>query len=127
MFKVFDVQEIASSFFRISRIEPVNQRNLKVYFTHPLSMNSEVCLYYTLSQDSTVIADGRLGRIKAGVLNSDNTGVLLSLDNDLLKEGEVYTLTIDGDMMSAYAVRQNDGEGASKKNVAGARKKAKFD
>ena len=127
MFKGFDVQEIASSFFRISRIEPVNQRNLKVYFTHPLSMNSEVCLYYTLSQDSTVIADGRLGRIKAGVLNSDNTGVLLSLDNDLLKEGEVYTLTIDGDMMSAYGVRLNDGEGDSMKFVAGAGKNAKFD
>jgi len=127
LFQGFGVQKVTSSFFRISRIEPVNQRSLKVYFTHPLSINSEVPLYYLLLQENTVIADGRLGRIKAGVLNSDNTGILLSLDSDLLKQGEVYTLSIDGDMMSAYGVRLNDGEGDSMKFVAGDGQKTKFE
>lgn len=126
-FTGFDVQEVTSDFFRISRIEPVNQRSLIVYFTHPLSINSEVCLYYTLAQDYQVIADGRQGKIRAGVLNSDNRGVLLSLESDLLKEGEVYTLTIDGDMVSAYGVRLNDGAGDSMKFIAKADENARFD
>ncbi len=126
-FKGFEVQEVSSDFFRISRIEPVNQRSLRVFFTHPLSLNSEICLYYTLTQDSHVIADGRQGRIRAGVLNSDNNGVLLSLDSDLLEEGEVYTLSIDGDMVSGYGVRLNDGEGDSMKFVAMEDKNSKFD
>lgn len=126
-FEGFEVQEVTSDFFRIRRIEPVNSRSIKVYFTHPLSLNSEVCLYYTISQDTAVIADGRQGKIRAGVLNSDNHGVLLTLDSDLLKEGEVYTLTVDGDMMSAYGVRLNDGEGDSMKFVAGGDANSKFD
>lgn len=126
-FTGFDVQEVTSDFFRISRIEPVNQRSLIVYFTHPLSINSEVCLYYTLAQDYQVIADGRQGRIRAGVLNSDNRGVLLSLESDLLKEGEVYTLTIDGDMVSAYGVRLNDGAGDSMKFIAKAEADSRFE
>lgn len=126
-FTGFETQEVASDFFRISRIEPVNQRSLKVYFTHPLSINSEICLYYMLAQDDRVIADGRQGRISAGVLNSDNTGVLLSLDSDLLKDGEVYTLSIDGDMTSAYGVRLNDGAGDSMKFVAKEDENARFE
>ena len=127
MFKGFEVSEVTSDFFRISKIEAVNPRSLKVYFTHPLSMNAEVSLYYLLIQENTVIADGKLGRIRAGVLNSDNTGVLLSLDSDLLKEGEVYTLSIDGNLMSAYGVRLNDGEGDSMRFVARDGMKTKFD
>lgn len=126
-FTGFETQEVASDFFRISRIEPVNQRSLKVYFNHPLSINSEICLYYMLAQDDRVIADGRQGRISAGVLNSDNTGVLLSLDSDLLKDGEVYTLFIDGDMTSAYGVRLNDGAGDSMKFVAKEDENARFE
>jgi len=126
-FTGFETYEITSDFFRISRIEPVNQRSLMVYFTHPLSINSEICLYYTLTKDYQVIADGRQGRIRAGVLNSDNRGVLLSLDSDLLKDGEVYTLTIDGDMVSAYGVRLNDGEGDSMKFIAKADTDARFE
>lgn len=126
-FQGFEVKEVASSFFRISRIEPVNQRSLKVYFTHPLSINSEICLYYTLSQNGSIIADGKQGRIRAGVLNSDDNGVLLSLDNDLLKEGEVYTLSIDGDMVSAYGAALNNGAGDSMKFVAREAMDTKFD
>lgn len=126
-FKGFEVQEVTSSFFRISRIEPVNQRSIKVYFTHPLSLNSEVCLYYTITRDYNVIADGRQGRIKAGVLNSDDHGVLLTLDSDLLRDGEVYTLEVDGNMMSAYGARLNDGAGDSMKFVARENTDSKFD
>jgi hypothetical protein len=112
-------KEIQSNFFRIRKVEPVNERSIKVFFTHPLTINSEVCLYYSILKDNTVIADGMNGEVKAGVLNSDKTGVLLSLNRDLA-EGEIYTLKIDGNMMSAYGVGLNDGKGDSMKFAADA-------
>lgn len=110
-------KEIQSDFFRISKIEPVNERSVKVFFTHPLTINSEVCLYYSVLKDDTVIADGMNGEVKAGLLNSDRTGVLLSL-NRSLTAGEIYTLRIDGNMMSGYAAKLNDGLGDSMKFIA---------
>ena len=111
-------EEVVSDFFRIRKIIPVNGSSLKVYFTHPITINSEVCLYYSILKDNTVVVDGKLGGIKAGVLNSDKTAVLLTLDNSLLNKGDVYTLRIDGGMMSAYGVKLNDGLGDNVKFVA---------
>ena len=119
-------EEVVSDFFRIKKIEPVNGSSLKVYFTHPITINSEICLYYTLLKDNTVILDGKQGGIKAGILNSDKTGILLTLDSNLLNKGDVYTLKIDGGMMSAYGVKLNDGLGDSMKFIARENVESKF-
>lgn len=125
-FKGFEPKEIKSNFFRISKIEPINTRSIMVYFTHPVTINSEVCLYYSIYSDNTIVADGKKGQIKGGVLNSNKTAVLLSLDSGILNEGRLYTLKIDGGMPSAYGVSLNNGLGDSMKFVASQNIDAKF-
>lgn len=117
-FKGFEAIEVNSSYFRIKKIEPVNERSIKVHFTHPVTLNSEVCLYYSIVRDNTVVADGRLGAIKAGTLNSDKNAVLLSLSSNLLSPNGVYTLNINGNMVSAYGAKINNGTGDSMKFIA---------
>jgi hypothetical protein len=51
-------EDVVSDFFRIKSVEAVNGSSLKVYFTHPVTINSEVCLYYTVLKDNTIVADG---------------------------------------------------------------------
>lgn len=111
-------EDVVSDFFRIKSVEAVNGSSLKVYFTHPVTINSEVCLYYTVLKDNAIVADGMQGELKAGILNSDKTGILLTLNKGTLIEGEVYTLKINGTMMSAYGVKLNDGAGDTMKFVA---------
>lgn len=126
-FEGFETEERESNFFRISKIEPVNERSIVVYFTHPVSINSEVCLYYSILKDNKVVADGKQGFIRAGMMNSEDNAVLLSLNTGVLDDGALYTLKIDGFMTSAYGVTLNNGGGDSMKFVAESDETEKFE
>jgi len=119
-------EAVTSDFFRISSIEPVNQRSIKVFFTHPLSINSEIGLYYSIEKDGIKVANGEQGQIKAGLLNSHKNGVLLTLNSDVLQKDALYTLTINGSMISGYGVKLNNGLGDSMRFVAEENEDARF-
>ena len=121
------IKEVSSDYFRIRKIEPVNNSSFKVYFTHPLSINSEIGLYYSVVKDSTLIASGTSGDIKAGILNSSKDGLLITLNTVKLEEGALYTLNIDGALLSGYGVKMNSGLGDSMKFVASSDENAKFE
>lgn len=122
----YEPQEINSDFFKISKIEAVNSRSLKVFFTHPITINSEVCIYYSILKDNTVIANGEQGHIKAGMLNSDKNGILLTLDSDILNNEGLYTLNISGNMISAYGVKLNSGMGDSMRFISQENEDSRF-
>jgi hypothetical protein len=107
-----------SDFFRISEIEPISKNSIKVYFTHPLTINNEVPLHYSITRDNILIADGKLNELNIGLSNSDNNAVLITLNSGEFAEGAVYCLNIDGDMFSKYGVGLNDGHGDTMKFVA---------
>ncbi len=126
-FKGFESREVNSDFFRIRKIEPVNGRSLKVYFTQPISINSEICLYYSILKGDTVIADGKQGHINASLISAEDNAVLLTLNNGALTADTLYTLNIEGSMMSGYGVRMNNGLGDSMKFVAVDKGASKFE
>lgn len=102
---------VESDFFRIRKIEPVNEKSVKVYFTHPVNLNSENSLYYTIyDENDDVFAAGVKDQLSVYTVAAESNCVLLSLKSGVFEENEAYTLVISGDMTSAYGVRLNNGE-----------------
>lgn len=122
----YQPEAVKSDFFKISSIEPVNQRSIKVFFTHPLSINSEIGIYYSIQKDGTTIASGEQGHITAGLLNSYKNGILLTLDRDILDTDSLYTLVVSGSMISGYGVKLNNGLGDSMRFVAEENEDSRF-
>jgi hypothetical protein len=50
--------ELKSDYFRISKAVPVSKNIVNVYFTHPITSNSEIPSYYEILKDDVVIASG---------------------------------------------------------------------
>ena len=103
-------EKVESNFFRIHKIEPVNKKSVKVYFTHPVNINSENNIYYTIYEDGYEFAEGTRDQLLARTVVSEDNCILLTLKSDTFEEGEVYTIRIDGDMISSYGVKLNDGK-----------------
>jgi len=102
---------VESAFFRIQKIEPLNERSIKLFFTHPININCENVLYYNIAEGSRSFASGEKDQLIVRMVNSENHCVLLSLKTGSFKEGERYTVEINGNMPSAYGVLLNDGIG----------------
>ena len=97
--------------FKIHKIEPVNEKSVKLFFTHPVNLNSEIALYYNITRNGYAFASGEKDQLIARTINSEDNSVLLSLRSGSFTEGEQFTVEISGNMTSAYSVQINDGEG----------------
>lgn len=104
-------QNVESDFFRIQKIEPINDKSVKLYFTHPVDLNSENSLYYTISNESYTFAAGEKDQIVVRTITAEDHCVLLTIKNGTFTEGDKYRVEINGDMTSAYGVKMNDGAG----------------
>lgn len=102
--------KVESNFFRIQKIEPVNEKSVKLYFTHPVNLNCENSLYYTIYNDEKVFAEGSKDQLLPRIVASENNCVLLSLKSGSFVKDNIYTVEINGDLTSAYGVRLNDGK-----------------
>lgn len=102
---------VESDFFRIQKIEPVNEKSVKLYFTHPVNANCEIAPYYSVTRNGFAFASGDQDQLLARTINSENNSILLSLKSSSFTVGEQYAVEIDGDMVSTYGVRLNDGAG----------------
>ncbi|NLO40822.1 MAG: S-layer homology domain-containing protein [Ruminiclostridium sp.] len=107
----FMQQTVESDFFRINKIEPLNEKSIKLFFTHPVNINSENPLYYSISNENYTIASGEKDQLLAKTITSEDHCVLLSLKTGSFSEGEQYRVDIKGYMTSAYAARLNNGDG----------------
>ena len=107
----FEQGIVDSDFFRIQKIEPVNEKSIKLYFTHPVNINSENPLYYTICDESYTFASGDRDQLIIKTVTAEDHCVLLSLKNGSFSEGEQYRVEISGNMTSAFSAKMNDGEG----------------
>jgi hypothetical protein len=114
---VFEIEDVESDYFRIRSIEAINEKSIKVLFTHPVNVNSELANRYRIYEDNKLFADGESGDITVRI-NSLSDGVLLSLNQKVFQDNKIYTLKIDGELTSAYGVRLNDGEDDSMRFVS---------
>ncbi|MGI6084188.1 MAG: S-layer homology domain-containing protein [Acetivibrionales bacterium] len=112
-----EIEDVESDYFRIKSIEAINEKSIKVLFTHPVNVNSESANRYRIYEDTSIFANGSLGDITVRI-NSLSDGVLLTLNKKVFNQNRIYTLDIDGELTSAYGVRLNDGEDDSMKFAA---------
>lgn len=107
----FMKETVESDFFRIQKIEPLNERSIKIYYTHPVNLNVENALYYNIFNNNYIFASGERDQILVRTVTSEDNCVQLTLKNGTFNEGEQYRVEIDGSMTSAYGVKLNDGYG----------------
>lgn len=112
-FKGFARQQVVSDFFRISKVEQAGSNVINVYFTQPVSTNSETAAYYELSKNGATIMTGSSQNITARKLSSSNNAVSLMLKTAVLTQGDVYSLKVNGKMVSSYGVKLGEGYGES--------------
>lgn len=110
-FMSFTPDSINSNFFRLKKVEPVNEKSVLLYFTHPININIENTLYYKVYEGNNIFADGEDNELLARIYKASENSVMLSLKNNSFTEGDEYTIEIDGRITSAYGVELNDGEG----------------
>jgi len=104
-------ETVESDFFRIKRIEPLNEKSIKIYYTHPVNLNAENAYYYSILNESFSIASGEKDQLLVRTITAEDNCVQLTLKNGIFNEGEQYRVEINGSMTSAYSVKLNDGYG----------------
>lgn len=102
---------IISDYFKISRIDPVSNNMVYLYFTHPINDNVLQPSLYKLKLDGTVVAGGSGLDIKLSILSTSNSGVAVLFEDYSFSDEGIYELIVDGDAVSQYGVNLNDGNG----------------
>jgi len=113
----FKVDDVESDYFRIKRIEAINEKSIRVLFTHPINVNSEMPEFYSIYDENRLFAGGNYNDLTVKT-NSTSDGVIITLNNKVFNKNSIYTLEIEGDLISAYGVKLNDGDSDSMKFVA---------
>lgn len=109
-FEGYRAAELKSDFFRISKVEPVSNSMVNVYFTHPVNTNSEKASYYIIMEGNDIFAQGYMKELTAKYAGTPNNLVVLSLQGKTFTEGKQYTVKVSGDLTSLYAVKLNEGQ-----------------
>lgn len=109
----YRADELVSDFFRISKIEPVSNNIINVYYTQPINENALQSSYYRILQDDEEIIVGDNMNMQVNKLSTCNNGVSIFLKNYIFPEEELLQIEIDGNLSSIYGVNLNDGEGDS--------------
>lgn len=110
-FEGYRAAEVKSDFFKISKIVPVGNNTVNVYFTHPVNKNSEYASYYEILSGTNIIAQGSVKALTAKFAVAPNNMVALTLTGSSFAEGQQYTLKISGELTSIYGVKLNEGQG----------------
>lgn len=121
-----DIEDVESDYFRINSIEAINEKSIKVLFTHPVNVNSEIPGLYRIYEDDRLFTGGNAEDMTVRV-NSSSDGVILTLNKKVFSENGIYTLRVDGDLTSAYGVKLNDGANDSMRFVSSADASEVFD
>jgi hypothetical protein len=102
---------IEDPMFKISKVIPVNEKELHVYFTHPLNKDSNLELLYNIYANDKIFVEGSYKYMDIIRLGSNDKAVSIILKDTKFVEGETYKLQVKGDMKSEYDVYLNRGYG----------------
>ncbi|PKM49505.1 MAG: hypothetical protein CVV02_15865 [Firmicutes bacterium HGW-Firmicutes-7] len=103
--------DLESDFFKISKVKQISNNILYVYFTQPVNDNALQPSYYTLKKDNSIVVSGSTSTMQINRLPSGDNGVSVFFKSYLFEEEVDFTWAINGDLISAYGVRLNDGAG----------------
>lgn len=104
---------LVSDFFRISKVEAVSNKVIKLYFTHPISSTSEIPTYYELLENGNPFITGSYQSLVVKRLSSTDSGVTIFLKEKALIDGAKYELRVNGSLTSLYSVKLNEEAGDS--------------
>lgn len=109
----FNTPELISAFFKISKVEPINDKSINVYFTHPLNEKAEVELLYDIYLGDQKVVEGGYKTLTVKRNQDKKNVVTLNLKESALTAGEAYSIKVRGDLKSAFGVNLNKGAGDS--------------
>jgi hypothetical protein len=127
IFSGYTSQQIESDFFKINRIEQIYDNIINIYFTHPVNENSESPYYYSILENGSLWVSGDIQNMTVKKIQSVDNAVSLYLKDRSLKMGEVYTLYVDGKLVSNYGVKLCEGKGDIREFVATADRSEQLD
>jgi hypothetical protein len=110
-FKGYKLEAKVSDYFKISMIENVSEKEINVYFTHPVNENSETAQSYTIYEEEQEFAGGSANNISVKIMGWAKNGVTITLKNSVFKADKEYKLKIAGNLVSAYGTNLCDGLG----------------
>lgn len=111
-FETFEIKEITSDFFLISKVEGVSDERINVYFTHPIRSNAALPQYYDLyDAEGKLLVDGSFSNMKVKKLGGVDNAVGIYLTDKSMIQAEDYTLKVSSNVKSKYYVNLDDGSG----------------
>ncbi len=105
--------ELKSDFFKISKIECTSKNMLKLYFTHPVNINSEIASNYEIYQNDVLFERGSSQTMTVKLLGTVDNAVMITLKDKTFTDGAQYVLKVSGALSSAYGVKLNEMQGDS--------------
>lgn len=112
-FKGYEDKAIKSDYFKLSKVKAISKNVINVYYTHPITMNAAMPLYYTITGDNDDKIEGSFDNISVALLGEVENGVSIFLKDDDLDAGVKYTIDISEKVSSKYGAKLNDGNGES--------------
>lgn len=109
----YNTPELVSPYFKMAKIEAINQKTINVYFTHPVSEKADLELLYDFYAGDNKWIEGGFKTLGIKRHEDKKNLVTLSLKEGVFVPGTTYTLKIKGDLKSAYNINLNKGEGDS--------------
>ncbi|WP_113672754.1 S-layer homology domain-containing protein [Vallitalea guaymasensis] len=111
----YRADEVESDYFMISRVKPISNNVIYVYFTQPINDNALQAGFYSLQKNKEEVVKGSNQDIMISKLSTCDNGISIYFKNYIFTAEEYFELVIDGNLSSKYAVRLNDGQGDSVK------------
>lgn len=112
-FSPYKLPEIVSSYFKISKVEPVSKNRVDVYFTHPINISAGLVSYYDIYRDGKLLVEGDYNKMAINVRGDVDNAISIWLKNESFEENTPYQVKISGNMTSAYDTKINGGENTS--------------
>ncbi|MFZ5351279.1 MAG: S-layer homology domain-containing protein [Bacillota bacterium] len=109
----YSVPAIQSDLFKISKVVPLSNKTIQIYFTQPLSLTAEYFIKYEIYHNDTLLSKGDRNTATIKYQYSEPNSICITLLNQNFFEGEQYSVKINGEFMSVYSVRLNNGSGDS--------------
>lgn len=102
---------IEDPMFKISKVVPINNKEIHVYFTQPITDDGVLELLYNIYANDKLFVEGSYKYMDIIRLGSSDKGVSIILKDEKFVEGETYKLAVKGDMKSQYDVYLDRGYG----------------
>ncbi len=111
VFAGYKAEQVASDFFRVSKVEQISGNLINIYYTHPVNMNSEIPVYYEIFENGIIFVSGSSSNMSIKRLNNADNVVSLNLRNTSFKPDAVYSLRVSGKLTSNYGAKLGEGLG----------------